>query len=405
MPRPPLELGTWGKITRTELKDSNGTPTGSWVARTRYRDYDGTTRQVKANGASGAKAEAALKVSLRDRQRSQGGSGLTGKSTVGELLALWIATPPPRGTRSPQTIAGYQRCIDKIIAPGLSKVRLHEATTGRIETFLRAVRTDSGKRDARGILSQAFALAARLDAVDYNPVSDTSPAPTSRNQARALNVDDVHELRRRVAVWQDRDLGDGRKRFGPERAHDLSEIIDVMIGTGTRIGECLALRWQDVDGLDEAGPVVVTVAGTLVELAGTGVFRQDHPKTKSGRRTVTIPTFSADALRKQRDRGIPSAEGLVFPSRLGTPRWPGNVRTSWRQVRGDDYAWVKPHSFRKTVGTMIERELGLSAASAQLGHSGSAVTEKHYIERAAMAPDASGVLDKLAPLIDQVNKS
>ena len=163
MPRPPLELGTWGKITRSELKDTAGNSTGTWVARTRYRDYDGTTRQVKANGASGAKAETALKVALRDRQRSPGGSGLTDKSTVGELLTLWIAAPPPRGTRSPQTLAGYQRCIDKIIAPGLSKVRLHEATTGRIETFLRAVRTDSGKRDARGILSQAFALAARLE--------------------------------------------------------------------------------------------------------------------------------------------------------------------------------------------------------------------------------------------------
>ncbi|WP_037164294.1 site-specific integrase [Rhodococcoides fascians] len=398
MPRPPLELGTWGKITRTELKDTNGDPTGTWVARTRYRDYDGTTRQVKATGASGAKAETALKVALRDRQRSQGGSGLTGKSTVAELLTLWIATPPPRGTRSPQTLAGYQRCIDKIITPGLAKVRLHEATTGRIELFLQAVRTDSGKRDARGILSQAFALAARLDAVDNNPVTDTSRAPASSNAARALEVDDVHELRRRVKAWQDRDLGDGRKRFGPERAYDLAEIIDVMIGTGTRIGECLALRWQDIDGLDSDGPVVVTVAGTLVELTGTGVFRQDHPKTKSGHRTVTIPTFSADALRRQRDRDIPSAEGLVFPSRLGSPRWPGNVRTSWRQVRGEDYAWVKPHSFRKTVGTLVEREMGLSAASAQLGHSGSAVTEKHYIERAAMAPDVSSVLDKLAPI-------
>ncbi|MCC8929743.1 tyrosine-type recombinase/integrase [Rhodococcus sp. I2R] len=397
MPRPPLELGTWGKITRTELKDGGGKSTGVWVARTRYRDYDGVTRQVKANGRSGAKAEAALKVSLRDRQRSQGGNGLTGKSTVGELLALWITTPPPRGVRSPQTLSGYQRCIDKIIAPGLSKVRLHEATTGRIETFLRAVRTDSGKRDARGILSQAFALAARLDAVDYNPVADTSRAPTSSNPARALTIADVHELRRRVLAWQDRDLGDGTKRFGPERAHDLAEIIDVMIGTGTRIGECLALRWQDIDGLNGSGPVVVTVTGTLVELAGTGVFRQDHPKTASGRRTVTIPGFSADALRRQRDRGIPSSEGLVFPSRLGTPRWPGNVRTSWRQVRGEDYSWVKPHSFRKTVGTMVERELGLSAASAQLGHSGSAVTEKHYIQRANMAPDVSSVLDKLAP--------
>lgn len=397
MPRPSLELGTWGRITRTELKDSNGDPNGTWVARTRYRDYDGVTRQVKANGASGAKAETALKVSLRDRKRSQGGEKLTTKSTVEDLLNLWMVTPPPRGSRSPQTLAGYRRCIDKIILPGLRQVRLSEANTEHIERFLQAIRTDSGKRDARGILNQAFALAARLGAVPANPVSSTSPAPTSKSTARALEVTDVHELRRRVLAWQNRDIGDGRKRFGPERAHDLAEIIDVMIGTGTRIGECLALRWQDICDLDGEGPVVVTVAGTIVELVGTGVFRQDHPKTKSGHRSVTIPTFSADALRRQRDRGIPSSEGLVFPSRLGTPRWPGNVRTSWRQVRGDDYAWVKPHSFRKTVGTMIERELGLSAASAQLGHSGSAVTEKHYIERAAMAPDASGVLDKLAP--------
>lgn len=398
MPRPPLEIGTFGKITRSSLKDADGGPTGVWVARTRYRDYDGVTRQVKANGTSGAKAEAALKHSLRDRQRSQGGETLTGKSTVGELLTLWIATPAPRGVRSPQTLAQYQRCIEKIILPGMEKVRLYEATTERIERFIQAIRTDSGKRDARGILSQAFALGARLGAVDYNPVTATSPAPTSSNPARALRVADVHELRRRVVAWQSRNLGNGTKRFGPERAHDLAEIIDVMIGTGTRIGECLALRWQDIDGLDDAGPVVVTVAGTLVEMTGAGVFRQGHPKTKTGHRTVTIPHFAADALRKQRSRGIPSAEDLVFPSRTGAPRWPANVRTSWRKVRGDDYAWVKPHSFRKTVGTMVERELGLSAASAQLGHSGSAVTEKHYIERAAMAPDVSSVLDKLAPI-------
>lgn len=397
MPRPPLALGTWGKITRTALADSAGAPTGVWVARTRYRDYDGVTRQVKATGTSGAKAETALKIALRDRQRAQGGEGLTGKSTVAELLTLWIATPPSRGMRSPQTLAGYQRCIDKIVLPGMGSVRLHEATTGRIERFLQAVRTDSGKRDARGILSQAFALAARLDAIDYNPVADTSRAPTSGNPARALTVEDVHELRRRVAAWQDRDLGDGTKRFGPDRAHDLAEIVDVMIGTGTRIGECLALRWEDIDGLDGTGPVTVTIAGTLVEMSGSSVFRQGHAKTKTGHRSVTIPRFSVEALRRQRARDIPSTEGLVFPSRLGTPRWPSNVRTSWRKVRGDDYAWVKPHSFRKTVGTMVEREMGLSAASAQLGHSGSVVTEKHYIERAAMAPDVSSVLDKLGP--------
>jgi integrase len=62
----------------------------------------------------------------------------------------------------------------------------------------------------------------------------------------------------------------------------------------------------------------------------------------------------------------------------------------------DDYGWVKPHSFRKTVGTMVERELGVGAASIQLGHSGTAVTERHYVERAVDAPDTRHILDRLA---------
>jgi integrase len=208
-----------------------------------------------------------------------------------------------------------------------------------------------------------------------------------------LSVEDVRELRQRVRAWQD------EQRIGPKRAHDLGEIFDVMLGTGTRIGEVLALRWQDVSGLDDDGPVVVTIAGTVVTATGRGCTRQDHPKTKAGRRAVTVPDFTTAALLRQREREIPSAEGLVFPTRLGTARWPANVRTAWRQVRGDDYAWVRPHSFRKTVGTMVERELGVGAASAQLGHSGVAVTERHYIERAAMAPDTSLILQRLGDLV------
>jgi hypothetical protein len=43
MSRKPLPLGSWGKIT---VERSNG----SYRARGRYRDYDGTTRQVEASG-------------------------------------------------------------------------------------------------------------------------------------------------------------------------------------------------------------------------------------------------------------------------------------------------------------------------------------------------------------------
>ena len=67
----------------------------------------------------------------------------------------------------------------------------------------------------------------------------------------------------------------------------------------------------------------------------------------------------------------------------------------WRAVRGEDYEWVKPHTLRKTAGTMVAHAMGVEAAAAMLGHSSTAITERHYIERARIAPDSSAALDAL----------
>lgn len=388
MGRPKLEIGTYGKITRTELDD------GRWVARTRVRDFDGVTRQVKAHGTSGAKAEAALKKAIKRRHRAAGGGDLTPESLVSELLDRWLEDEVRSGVgrggrkRSPSTIAYYERAVEKVVKPGLGQLEIREATTQRIDRFLMSIPSVSAQRDARVVLRQAFGLAARYDC-GPNPVTDAYRPPTSRSKPRALTEGDLSVLRKRIRDWQD------EERRGPRRAHDLVEVVEVMLGTGVRIGEVLALRWQDCTDLD-AERVAVTIAGTVVTEKGVGCYRQDHPKSEAGWRTIILPMFAVEALRRQKARGIPSAEGLVFPTRKGTARWPSNVRTAWRAVRGEDYAWVTPHNFRKTVATVVEREFGARAAALQLGHSGTAVTERHYIERAKEAPDSRAALDKLA---------
>lgn len=390
MGRPKLEIGTYGSVKRTELDD------GRWMARARIRDFDGVTRQVKAYGASGAKAEAALKAAIKKRHKLAGGEDLTASSSVAALLDRWLEDEVRNGVgrngkpRSRSTIAYYERAVNKIVKPGLGQLEIREATTQPIDRFLRSVPSVAAQRDARVVLRQAFALAARYDCVDANPVTDAYRPPTSVSKPKALTEGDLAELRRRISTWQHE-----QAHGGPRRAYDLVEVVDVMLGTGVRIGEVLALRWQDCTDLD-AERVAVTIAGTVVTEKGAGCYRQDHPKTDAGWRTIILPGFAVEALRRQRDRGIPSAEGLIFPTRKGTARWPSNVRTAWRNVRGDDYAWVKPHSFRKTVATVIEREFGATAAAAQLGHSGTAVTARHYIERASEAPDTRTALDKLA---------
>lgn len=109
-----------------------------------------------------------------------------------------------------------------------------------------------------------------------------------------------------------------------------------------------------------------------------------------------LPRFAVDTLMRLRLEAYGNPHDVVFPSAVGTLRSPHNFRRQWRAAREScGFEWVTPHTYRKTVATLLDRERGTKDAAAQLGHSGTAVTERHYIERRLEAPDASEVLQAL----------
>ncbi|BDD84443.1 hypothetical protein TPB0596_42060 [Tsukamurella pulmonis] len=389
MGRPKLEIGTYGNISVTEL------PSGRWQARTRYRDKDGVTRPVKANGTTAARAKAALRGQLAKRRRGPAGTDgeLTPESTVSELLAYWLAVCRAdtalalknggRPKKTGDTLDGYGRCVEKVVLPGLREVKLRELNTQRVDGFLRAQAAVSAARDARTVLSQACKLAVAYGVMDYSPVSAAYSPPRSAKKPRALTPEDAVEMRNRIIAWQE--VG---SKLGPARGYDRLRIFDVLLATGARIGEVLALVWDDVDGLDSDGPVTVHIGARLDAKSK----RVEGRKAGGDPYTITLPEFGAQALREQRALGIPFAP--VFPTRVGTHQSEANVRTHWRAIRGTDMDWVVPHTVRKTVVTAIERELGLEAAARQAGHSSSEITRRHYVERSVTVPDYSGALDE-----------
>ena len=84
----------------------------------------------------------------------------------------------------------------------------------------------------------------------------------------------------------------------------------------------------------------------------------------------------------------------MFPSAAGTLRDPTNFRDQWRQARDKlGMTWVVPHTFRKSVATVLAEGDSSRTAADQLGHSGTAVTERHYVARTHEGPDARAFLD------------
>lgn len=124
-------------------------------------------------------------------------------------------------------------------------------------------------------------------------------------------------------------------------------------------------------------------------------MRQDPPKCSGSRQTFRLPQFAVNMLlRRQVQQLEANPHDVIFPSAVGTLRDPGNFRKQWRKAReAIGFGWLSPHTFRKSIGTVLANTEGLAAAQRQLGHSSDRVTSKHYVERAHTAPDMSDILE------------
>jgi integrase len=140
----------------------------------------------------------------------------------------------------------------------------------------------------------------------------------------------------------------------------------------------------------------VTVCGTIVFVKGKGFFRREWTKSDAGFRTIVLPRFAVAMLMDRKLTAADNPLDAIFASRRGTWFSPHKVRRQWRRARADTgVEWVTPHTFRKTVATLIDKEANTKSAAAQLGHATEQVTKKHYVEKPAVAPDSSDILEQL----------
>jgi integrase len=381
--RPPTSLGTWGMIRTTRVRE------GVYRARTRIRDRDGVTREVTATGTTSAAAERALREKLVDRTPPTQ-QAITADTTIAALAALWLTFLRDEGRIEATTVTEYERVLDKVVIPELGGLRLREVTTSRLDLFLVGLRgtSVSRQRKAKVVMGAMLGMAVRHDALAVNPVQQTSRIHRERFETRSLTLEDLSTVREALRAWT------ARQRPGPKASRDMADIIDLMLATGARIGEILAVRWVDV-ALDAARPTL-TINGTIKTEPGRGTYRKPSPKSDASVRTVVLPDFAIAVLRR-RLATARNRDDAVFPTRNGTWQQVNNVERRWRQVRKDTgLEWVTPHTFRKTVATLISERVDAETASQQLGHSSPAITREFYISKPRIAADVAHVLDELA---------
>jgi len=200
----------------------------------------------------------------------------------------------------------------------------------------------------------------------------------------------ITSIRSAIREWERRPI-----HAGPRLDGQLSQIIELMLGTSARIGEVLAVRLCDLNL--RASIPTVRISGTIVSGKGEPTHRQDHPKTSRSVRRIALPSFAVRAIRARMRRIGPAPAGtLLFSSRAGSPLTTNNIRRQLRDIMDSaGVADVTPHRFRRTVATTIHEVGGLLLAAELLGHSDPRITVQHYIQRdEAVDPITAQILDK-----------
>ncbi|WGY00496.1 tyrosine-type recombinase/integrase [Nocardioides sp. QY071] len=390
MGRPRTPIGTFGDVTYVKM------PGGRVRARTRYRDDDGQVRRVSATGSSNRDALRALKASLAQRPSHVATGEITGDTSFAKLVELWLEDLDLTNKLAPSTRALYERNMRQLVMPAFEHYLLREITVRKVDQFIKTLATTrsySMAKQARTVLSLALGLAVRYDAIVKNPVRDTTRMHKPSTQAMALSATQVEEIRAATRDWRR-----GPGFAGPPPDGQLEQIIEVMLGSSARIGEVLAIRRCDVDVT--SSPATVRLCGTIVSPSGKPTHRQEHPKTMKSTRTVSVPSFTAEVLRARLVKiAAEDPEHLLFFTRIGTPLTTNNVRRRLRAVMdAAGIEGVTPHSFRRTVATVLDRASGPDLAAEMLGHTSSKITKEHYIQPdEKVNPLTAEILEALAP--------
>ena len=378
MGRPPLELGTYGEIRCYQLGLKK------WRARTKYRDYDGRVRDVERVGTSQEGAKKNLRKALRDRSRAAVGNEVSASTKVKAVAELWLREldESDKAVRAKET---YRDSWARDVEPAVGELRGTEITVSLATRVLRAVHDTAGPgsgKHAKVVLGGIMGFYVRHDAIENNPIREVvlpkSGGTKPKKERMTLGADELPELRKHLR---------GNKKAS---RRDLPDLVDGLAALGCRIGELLAVDWDKVDF--DAG--TVALEGTVIRVKGVGLIVQPHTKSDAGMRTVAVPSWYLDNLKRRREE---STSRWVYPTSTATLRDPDNTRAHLREaVEGTEWEGLHPHAFRHLVATILDAA-GLSAREIAdyLGHERVSMTQDVYMNRKSKGSSAADALAKM----------
>jgi integrase len=331
------------------------------------KDAQGKRKQKTKSGFK-TKKEAEKACAELITQIENGGYKEPSKVSLGDFILEYMENHVKHQIRT-STFSKQMVIVRNHILPDLGYFPLVKLTPMVIQKFyndkLKDGYTPSYIRGIHAILSKTLKTAAEWEYIPKNIAPLVKPPRIPGRDIQTWSREEVNHFLELVE----------KRRFY------IAYVLAIY--TGMRKGEILALRWQDCN-LEEGW---LSVRQTLYKVEGKLVFQE--PKTRSSRRTISIPGTAVTVLRKHRvqqnQHRLLLGEGyqdqdLVVCNGTGNPVDPGDINRDMKYIiRKHQLTPLSFHDLRHTHATLL-LQLGEhpKVVSERLGHANVGITLDTY---------------------------
>ena len=294
----------------------------------------------------------------QEREEAEKGPSYTVSSYGNDVFMPYKATTLTENSR-----ISFETMLRLHIYPFIGDKKISEVAPADIVALLSDVQSSRAHATAikvYTVLSLLFKTAYLTDIIERNPMDKVERPRAKKDEKLITEVEayTAEELRDIIKALQSEPL-------------KWQCLVTLLIETGLRRGECVGLKWDDIDG------TTITVKRTINYTPKAGVY---EGMPKSGKtRTVYISESTAALLRRyhaevKNSDYLFTQEGNKLPMH---PQSPARYLQRFGERNGFDN--LHPHKLRHSFASIaIQNGADIVSISEILGHADTAITLRVY---------------------------